>query len=159
MSTETTEINSQISKSDNRVQYLTFVMAEEEYGIEILSVREIRGWESMTAIPNTPDYVKGVINLRGTVVPIIDLRLRFSLPQADYSDVTVVVIVKIRVEQAEKVMGLVVDAVSDVYNLDPVRVRPCPDLYETKNKAFISGLIDVDDKMVVLLALDEILNV
>lgn len=141
------------------VQYLTFVMAEEEYGIEILSVQEIRGWESMTEIPNQPNYVKGVINLRGTVVPVIDLRLRFQLPKVDYSELTVVIIVKVQIGDGEKIMGIVVDAVSDVYNLSKDAVTIAPDIGETENKPFIEGLINVSDKMVVLLDLNKILDV
>jgi purine-binding chemotaxis protein CheW len=141
------------------VQYLTFMMDEEEYGIEILSVQEIRGWEPMTVIPNSPDYVKGVINLRGTVVPVIDLRLRFQLPEVDYSDVTVVVIVKVAIGDKEKIMGIVVDAVSDVYNLNKEIATKAPDVGESMNKPFIDGLINVEDKMVVLLDLEKILDI
>jgi purine-binding chemotaxis protein CheW len=141
------------------VQYLTFMMDDEEYGIEILSVQEIRGWEPMTVIPNSPDYVKGVINLRGTVVPVIDLRLRFQLPEVDYSDVTVVVIVKVAIGDKEKIMGIVVDAVSDVYNLNKEIATKAPDVGESVNKPFIDGLINVEDKMVVLLDLEKILDI
>lgn len=141
------------------VQYLTFMMDNEEYGIEILSVQEIRGWEPMTVIPNSPDYVKGVINLRGTVVPVIDLRLRFQLKEVDYSDVTVVVIVKVMIGDKDKIMGIVVDAVSDVYNLDKEVATRAPDVGETTNKPFIEGLINVDNKMVVLLDLEKILDI
>ena len=141
------------------IQYLTFMMDGEEYGIEILSVQEIRGWEPMTSIPNSPDYVKGVINLRGTVVPVIDLRQRFQLPKIDYSDVTVVVIVKVLIGGHEKIMGIVVDAVSDVYNLDTEAVAQTPAVGEVANKEFIDGLINVDDKMVVLLDLNKVLDI
>lgn len=141
------------------VQYLTFVMDNEEYGIEILSVQEIRGWEPMTAIPNAPDYVKGVINLRGTVVPVIDLRLRFQLPRVDYSEVTVVVIVKVLIEGNEKIMGIVVDAVSDVYSLNKDEAAQTPAVGDMANKEFIDGLINVGDKMVVLLDLDKVLDI
>ena len=141
------------------VQYLTFMMDNEEYGIEILSVQEIRGWEPMTSIPNAPDYVKGVINLRGTVVPVIDLRLRFHLPKVDYSEVTVVVIVKVLIGDQEKIMGIVVDAVSDVYSLDKDQAAQTPAVGEMANKEFIDGLINVGDKMVVLLDLDKVLDI
>ena len=141
------------------VQYLTFVMDNEEYGIEILSVQEIRGWEPMTVIPNAPDYVKGVINLRGTVVPVIDLRLRFQLPKVDYSEVTVVVIVKVLIDGNEKIMGVVVDAVSDVYSLNKGEAAQTPAVGDMANKEFIDGLINVGDKMVVLLDLDKVLDI
>ena len=148
-----------VSEQNELVQYLTFMMADEEYGIEILSVQEIRGWEPMTVIPNSPAFVKGVINLRGTVVPVIDLRLRFELPQVDYSELTVVVIVKVQINDAEKIMGIVVDAVSDVYNLDKDAATRAPYVAETSNKPFIDGLINVSEKMVVLLDLNKILDI
>lgn len=141
------------------VQYLTFMMDEEEYGIEILSVQEIRGWEPMTSIPNTPSYVNGVLNLRGTVVPVIDLRLRFTLDQVEYSELTVVVIVKVDIGSQEKIMGIVVDAVSDVYNLNKVEVSKAPDIGEAANREFIEGLINVEDKMVLLLDLERVLDI
>ncbi|WP_411020783.1 chemotaxis protein CheW, partial [Salmonella sp. ZJHZ21_0185] len=96
-------------------QFLTFIMADEEYGVDILTVQEIRSWEEITEIPNAPDYLKGVINLRGTIVPILDLRLRFGLAMIDYGPLTVVIVVKVIFEQNSKIMGMVVDAVSDVY--------------------------------------------
>ena len=141
------------------VQYLTFMMDNEEYGIEILSVQEIRGWEPMTVIPNAPDYVKGVINLRGTVVPVIDLRLRFQLPKVEYSEVTVVVIVKVLIDGHEKIMGVVVDAVSDVYSLNKDEAAQTPVVGDMANKEFIDGLINVGDKMVVLLDLNKVLDI
>lgn len=164
MNTELSEVSADLSdeilsEQSELVQYLTFMMDNEEYGIEILSVQEIRGWEPMTLIPNQPDYVKGVINLRGTVVPVIDLRLRFQLQQVDYSDLTVVVIVKVEIGDSEKIMGIVVDAVSDVYNLDKEAATKAPDIGQTSNKPFIEGLINVADKMVVLLDLEKILDI
>lgn len=149
----------QDSAQSELVQYLTFMMDNEEYGIEILSVQEIRGWEPMTEIPNTPDYVKGVINLRGTVVPVIDLRLRFKLPKIEYSEVTVVVIVKVLIDGHEKIMGVVVDAVSDVYSLNKDEAAQTPAVGDMANKEFIDGLINVGDKMVVLLDLDKVLDI
>ena len=113
----------------------------------------------MTKMPNSPDYVKGVINLRGTVVPGIDLRFRFQLPKVDYSDVTVVIIVKVLIAGNEKIMGVVVDAVSDVYNLDKVEVSKAPDIGEPANREFIEGLINVKEKMVLLLDLQTILDI
>ena len=145
--------------SDSMVQYLTFFMADEEYGIDILSVQEIRGWEPMTVIPNSPNYVQGVINLRGTVVPVLDLRSRFQLPRVDYSELTVVIIVKVIVHDHEKIMGLVVDAVSDVYNLEKNEIENAPDIGEVANKDYIDGLIDVQNKMIVLLNLEQVLDI
>lgn len=132
-------------------QYLTFIMANEEYGVDILAVQEIRGWEPTTSIPNAPDYIGGVINLRGTIVPIMDLRMRFGLPAVEYSPVTVVVILKVSMESGEKIMGIVVDAVSDVYSIKHADVRQPPDMNQDENTNFLRGLVNVKDKMVILL--------
>src|SRR5258706_1827385 len=98
-------------------QYLTFLLADAEYGVDILRVQEIKGWDTVTALPNTPEYVRGVMNLRGTIVPIIDLRQRFGLATIDYGLTTVVVVLKVMHERGSRIMGIVVDAVSDVYNV------------------------------------------
>lgn len=139
------------------IQYLTFMMNGEEYGIEILAVQEIRGWESMTSIPNAEDYVKGVINLRGTVVPVVDLRVRFNLKDVDYNELTVIIIVKVMIEKKPKIMGIVVDAVSDVYNIEKQKAKKAPDIGDSETKNYIEGLINVGDKMVVLLDLEKVL--
>lgn len=139
------------------IQYLTFMMNGEEYGIEILSVQEIRGWESMTSIPNAEDYVKGVINLRGTVVPVVDLRVRFNLKNVDYNELTVIIIVKVMIEKKPKIMGIVVDAVSDVYNIEKQKAKKAPDIGDSETRNYIEGLINVGDKMVVLLDLEKVL--
>ncbi len=141
------------------VQYLTFFMDGEEYGIEILSVQEIRSCERMTSIPNAEDFVKGVINLRGTVVPVIDLRLRFNFVKVDYTDLTVVIIVKVLIDKKVKVMGVVVDAVSDVYNIEKQQTKKAPDIGAIENRSYIEGLINVGDKMVVLLDLEKVLHI
>ncbi|GAA0305905.1 chemotaxis protein CheW [Psychrosphaera haliotis] len=150
---------SQLDNNDNvdLVQYLTFMMDDEEYGIEILSVQEIRGWESMTSIPNSEEYVKGVINLRGTVVPVVDLRIRFNLSKFDYNELTVIIIVKVMIDKKTKIMGIVVDAVSDVYNIEKQKAKKAPDIGDSETKNYIEGLINVGDKMVVLLDLEKVL--
>ena len=140
-------------------QYLTFMMADEEYGVDILAVQEIRGWEASTMIPNAPEYIKGVTNLRGTIVPIMDLRLRFGLKQVDYSPVTVVIILKVDGKYGERVMGIVVDAVSDVYTISDGSTRRPPELTEDKNSGFIKGLVNVNEKMVILLDVNELLSI
>jgi len=139
-------------------QYLTFILGEEEYGVNILKVQEIRGWDSATSIPNTPDYVLGVVNLRGMVVPIIDLRQRFNLASADFGPTTVVVIVKATLSDKERTVGMVVDAISDVYNVNAADVRDAPDLGSLVTTEFITGLTTVDDKMVILLNIDLLIN-
>lgn len=139
-------------------QFLTFIMANEEYGVDILSVQEIRGWEAATTIPNSPDFVKGVMNLRGTIVPIIDLRLRFGLEQVEYGPMTVVIVLKVNTPTGDKIIGIVVDAVSDVYSLTNEEMRLPPDMGDQVNTAFIKGLADVQGKMVILLNIDELLD-
>lgn len=139
-------------------QYLTFILGEEEYGVNILKVQEIRGWDSATTIPNTPDYVLGVVNLRGVVVPIIDLRKRFELESADFGPTTVVVIVKTTQSGKERTVGMVVDAISDVYNINVEEIRDAPDLGSIVTTEFITGLTTVDEEMVILLNIDLLIN-
>jgi len=139
-------------------QYLTFIMANEEYGVDILAVQEIRGWESATPLPNAPAHIKGVINLRGTIVPIVDLRKCFGLDAIEYSPVTVVIVLKVSSKNGHKVMGIVVDAVSDVYALADSDMRPAPDLGATVNTEVIKGLVSVNNKMVILLDIDRLLS-
>ncbi|WP_276784961.1 chemotaxis protein CheW [Thalassolituus oleivorans] len=145
--------------SQHEQQYLTFIMSGEEYGVDILAVQEIRGWEESTTIPNAPPYIRGVINLRGTIVPIMDLRARFGLPEVDYSPVTVVIILKFEGANGDRVMGIVVDAVSDVYTIADSDTRKPPELTEDQNSDFIKGLVNVNDKMVILLDVDILLNI
>lgn len=139
-------------------QYLTFMLDGEEYGVEILGVQEIKGWEKSTEIPNTPDYVLGVINLRGAVIPVIDLRRRFGLEPREFGKLTVVIVVRTETEEAARTMGFVVDAVSDVYNINMTEVRPAPDLDAAVETKFIKGLATVDEKMIILLDLDHIVS-
>ncbi|MFN7952419.1 MAG: chemotaxis protein CheW [bacterium] len=156
---QTTEIDRTISGSpENGGQYLTFILAGEEYGVDILRVQEIRGWERATRLPNTPTFVKGVINLRGTIVPIIDLRERFGLDSADYGRTTVVVVVKVERGEQSRVMGVVVDAVSDVYNLPENEIKETPDFGTALDAQFAKGLATVDKKMIILLDIDRLLN-
>ncbi|MBL4798547.1 MAG: purine-binding chemotaxis protein CheW [Oleispira sp.] len=146
-------------KSDDEQQYLTFIMSGEEYGVDILAVQEIRGWEPTTVVPNAPDYIKGVINLRGTIVPIMDLRSRFNLEKVEYSPVTVVIILKVETERGERVMGIVVDAVSDVHSISDSDTRNSPDLIEDLNTEFIRSLVSVDDTMIILLDVKRLLTI
>ena len=145
-------------QEDGTDQYLTFILGSEEYGVNILKVQEIRGWEPATSIPNTPDYVLGVVNLRGMVVPIIDLRKRFNLDNADFGPTTVVVIVKATQSGKERTVGMVVDAISDVYNVGTNEISDTPDLGSIVATEFITGLVTVDEKMVILLNVDLLIN-
>jgi purine-binding chemotaxis protein CheW len=139
-------------------QYLTFLLTGEEYGIDILRVQEIKGMDSIVAIPNTPTYVKGVFNLRGTIVPIIDLRELFGMEKLDYGPTTVVIILKVQSENRTRIMGIVVDAVSDVYSLGTDQMKEPPEFGSTIDTRFLKGLASVDEKLVILLDADLLLN-
>lgn len=140
-------------------QYLTFILGGEEYGVDILKVQEIRGWEPATPIPNTPEYVLGVLNLRGIVIPIIDLRVRFALSSAEFDSATVVVIVKVTLADNERTVGLVVDAISDVYTVPESEIKEAPEMVGVLATEYISGLTTVDEKMIILLDVDLLVNV
>lgn len=142
----------------NTDQFLTFMLAGEEYGIDILRVQEIKGWEEATEIPNTPDYIQGVINIRGTIVPIIDLRRRFNLDLLEYGATTVVIVLRVESGERSRIMGVVVDAVSDVYNVPGDEMKPPPDFGTAISIEFVRGLATVDDKMVIMLDIDRLLN-
>lgn len=152
------DIISQGDASGAGGQYLTFMLAGEEYGVEILKVQEIKGWDKATPIPNTPDHILGVLNLRGAVVPIIDLRMRFGLDSIPYGPTTVVIVVKMQHNNQDRTVGLVVDAVADVYRLDSADIQPPPEMGGTINTAFVRGLTTVDDKMVILLEIDYLID-
>ena len=137
-------------------QYLTFILAGEEYAIDILKVQEIRGLESTTRIPNTPEYLLGVINLRGAVVPIVDLRVRFDLEIAD-SGAEVVILVKITTSNGERVIGLVVDGVSDVYSISAEDISDTPDLASNVVRMFVTGLATVGEQMIIMLDIDHLI--
>jgi len=145
-----------LSTAEN--QYLTFMLSGEEYGVDILTVQELRGWEDTTPIPNTPSYVLGVINLRGVVVPIVDLRERFGLERIDYGPTTVVIIVKVQSKGKERVLGIVVDAVSEVYDINKSDMQPPPDMEGSISIDFVTGLATMDDKMVILLDINKLVN-
>lgn len=152
------DIDATLGVGTDGAQYLTFLLAEEEYGVDILRVQEIKGWDTATAIPNTPAYIKGVINLRGTIVPLIDLRERFGLEPLPYGPTTVVIVLKAVQEHGERIMGLVVDAVSDVYPVTGEQLKPPPDFGSAVHTAFIQGLATAGDKMVIMLAIDHLFD-
>jgi purine-binding chemotaxis protein CheW len=135
-------------------EFLTFRLGAEEYGIEILKVQEIRGWEVPTAIAGTPEFIKGVINLRGTIVPIVDLRLKFGLEKANYDEFTVVIILSV----ARRVVGIVVDSVSDVVTLAPQDIRPAPEFGAAVEARFITGLGTLGERMLVLADIERLMT-
>lgn len=159
--TKTTTIDNDnlIGNSDGSQQYLTFLLDGEEYGVDILRVQEIKGWDRVTPIPNTPAFIRGVLNLRGTIVPIIDLRLRFHLEHLAYGPTTVVIMLKVHnAEDKSRIMGIVVDGVSDVYNMPEEDIKASPDFGAAVDTAFIRGLATVNEKMVIVLEIDRMLN-
>lgn len=138
-------------------QYLTFILAGQEYGVDILRVQEIKGWDKVTPLPNTPEYVRGVINLRGTIVPIIDLRQRFRLETISYGPTTVVIMLKVVSEAGQRIMGVVVDGVSEVYNVSANDIKAAPELGEHVDAEVVRGLATVDGKMIILVDIDKLL--
>jgi len=156
---QTVEHQSDYSMTDDAEnQFLTFILSGEEYGVDILRVQEIRGWESVTTIPNAPEYIKGVINIRGSIVPIVDLRMRFNMDNVEYGPMTVVIVLKVMGENGERVMGIVVDAVSDTYDIPEENLKPAPDFGDKIDIAFINGMATVNDNMLILLDIDKLLN-
>jgi purine-binding chemotaxis protein CheW len=138
----------------DRQEFLTFTLGTEEYGIEILKVQEIRSYEQVTKIANAPDFIKGVVNLRGTIVPIVDMRIKFNLGTADYTDFTVVIILNV----AGRVVGMVVDSVSDVIALMPEQIRPAPDFSSSFDVKYITGLGTVDKRMLILVDIERLMS-
>lgn len=145
------------SLNDN--EYLTFLLDGEEFGVDILSVQEIRGWSSVTEIPNTPDYLKGVINLRGIIVPIVDLRGRFNCKSSNYSATTVVIVLQGIIQNKKSTVGVVVDAVSDVHRVETADVKSMPDFGSHIESSFINGMATVDGKIIILLDSNKLLDV
>jgi len=156
-SVEASPSNTRQEAEQNAQQYLTFILAGEEYGVDILRVQEIKGWADSTPIPNTPDYIKGVINLRGTIVPVIDLRMRFGLESVTYGPMTVVIVLKVLSEDKTRIMGVVVDGVSDVYDIEETDMKDPPDFGDVIDIRFVKGLGTVDEKMVIVLDIDQLL--
>ena len=135
-------------------EVLVFVLGSEEYGVDILKVQEIRGYEKVTPIPSAPEYLKGVVNLRGIIVPVIDLRLKFGMAEPRYDAFTVVVILRL----ARRVIGIVVDGVSDVMALGENDIKPTPQLGSVVDGSFIAGLGTQGDRMVLLLDIEKLLS-
>lgn len=143
---------------DGSHQVLTFVLGNETYGVDILRVQEIRGWSAVTKIPHAPSHVLGVLNLRGSIVPIVDLRMRFSLESAEYTTVTVIIVVSVMSAAGRRDFGVVVDGVSDVVDVNTEEVRAAPELGAKGATDYIRGLVPVSDRMVVLLDIDRLIG-
>lgn len=149
------DASQQIGLATDGSQFLTFQLGEELYGVDILRVQEIKGYTTVTKIPNTPPHIKGVLNLRGTIVPIIELRTKFGMPTIEYTMFTVIVVVVVQ----EKVMGLIVDAVSDVLDIAKKDVQPPPQFGAKVDVSFLKGVGKSGDKLVALLDMDRLLTV
>lgn len=135
-------------------EYLTFVLGTEEYGLEILKVQEIRGYDAVTQIANTPDFIKGVVNLRGKIVPIVDLRIKFNLGKVEYDEFTVVIILNL----SGRIVGIVVDGVSDVMALKEEHLRDVPSLVTSIDTKYIVGLATVEQQMLILVDIERLMS-
>nr|WP_246591043.1 chemotaxis protein CheW [Georgfuchsia toluolica] len=136
-------------------EYLTFTLGQEEYGIEILKVQEIRGYEAVTRIANAPEFIKGVMNLRGIIVPIVDMRIKFNLGKVEYDEFTVVIILNV----VGRVVGIVVDSVSDVIQLGAEQIRAVPDFSSsTFDTQYITGLGTIEQRMLILVDIEKLMS-
>ena len=142
----------------NTEQFLTYRIGKEDYGIKILSVREIRGWENVARVPNTPVYVKGVLNLRGTAVPVIDMRVRMDIANPVYDATTVLIVIRAQIDGAERIAGVVVDSVSDVKDINVDEIKKTPDFSDRVDTEFITGIADVSGTMVMLFDVDNFMR-
>lgn len=138
----------------HRNEFLTFALGTEAYGIEILKVQEIRGYDAVTKIPNSPAFLKGVINLRGTIVPIIDLRIKLNFPDVEYTKFTVVIVLNL----TNRVVGIVVDSVSDAITLLPEQIKPAPDFASSFDTAYILGLATAEERTLILMDIERMLG-
>ena len=135
-------------------EFLAFTLGNEEYGIDILKVQEIRGYEAVTRIANSPEFIKGVVNLRGIIVPIVDMRIKFNLGEPKYDQFTVVIILSI----AGRVVGMVVDSVSDVTTLTPQQIKPAPEMGTALNTDYLIGLGTIEQRMLILVDIDRLMS-
>ncbi len=157
--TMNTETNTTTSTNTSKLkvaggEYLTFVLGDEQYGLEILKVQEIRGYDTVTQIANTPDFIKGVVNLRGKIVPIVDLRIKFNLGKVEYDEFTVVIILNL----SGRVVGIVVDGVSDVKALKDEQIRDVPALVSNIDTKYIVGLATVEEQMFILVDIEQLMS-
>jgi purine-binding chemotaxis protein CheW len=135
-------------------EFLVFTLGDEEYGIDILKVQEIRGYDNVTRIANAPDFIKGVVNLRGIIVPIVDMRIKFNLGRVEYDHQTVVIILNV----ANRVVGMVVDGVSDVLTLKPEQIKPAPEFGSTLTTEYLTGLGTVEGRMLILMDIEKLMT-
>ena len=143
-----------IAQATKALEFLAFTLGEEEYGIDIQKVQELRGYDTVTRIANAPEHIKGVVNLRGIIVPIIDMRIKFNLGTPTYDQFTVVIILNI----ASRVMGMVVDSVSDVITLSAEQVKPAPEMGSVLDTDYLIGLGTLDERMLILVDIDKLMS-
>jgi purine-binding chemotaxis protein CheW len=146
-------ITDKTNDDGNGKEFLAFTLGQEEYGIGILKVQELRGYESVTRIANAPDFLKGVVNLRGIIVPIVDMRIKFNLGTPTYDDFTVVIILNI----SGRIVGMVVDSVSDVITLAPDQIKPAPEMGSSVDADYLIGLGTIDERMIILIDIDQLM--
>lgn len=139
-------------------QYLTFSLAGEEYGVDILGVQEVKVWTKVTVLPNTPGYIKGVLNLRGAIVPIIDLRARFGMERVDYDATTVIIVLKLNIDSRERIIGLVVDSVSDVLDIRHSDIKVVDEFDLRSKSEAVTGVATVNSKLVIMLDAAKLLD-
>ena len=137
-------------------QYLSFFLGGQEYATDILRVQEIKGWDTVTRVPYSPKYILGVINLRGAIVPVVDLRVRLALESAPFDPATVVIVVRVAGARGERIVGLVVDAVSDVYSFSAENIQPPPEAVGSLDQMFVLGLAKHEDKLVIILDIERL---
>lgn len=140
------------AKGGHPRQFISFRICDEEYAIDIMSVREIKGWTETTSLPNQPDYIRGVLNLRGTIVPVFDLRCRFGMGLTDATPTHVVIIVNV----VDRIIGLLVDAVSDILTVNSAEIRPVPEMDRAVTAEFLAGIMSINESLVVLLSLEKL---
>jgi purine-binding chemotaxis protein CheW len=136
------------------MEVLAFTLGQEEYGIDIQKVQELRGYDTVTRIANAPEHIKGVVNLRGIIVPIIDMRIKFNLGTPTYDQFTVVIILNL----ASRIMGMVVDSVSDVITLKPEQIKPAPEMGSVLDTGYLIGLGTLDERMLILVDIDKLMS-
>jgi len=135
-------------------QYVSFTLGGEHYGADVTRVQEIKGFDSVTRVPYAPPFMLGVVNLRGAIVPVIDLRMRFGLKQVPYDSTTVIVVVRVAGHRGERIAGLVVDAVNEVHHIPAERIRPPPQLPGVGERTHVEGIADIDGRLVMLLDIE-----
>jgi purine-binding chemotaxis protein CheW len=151
--------NAAATQSDSRAgKYLTFQLSNEEFGIRVLKVREIMGLQEITAVPQTPNHIKGVINLRGKVVPVIDLRLKFGMPPAEYTQRTCIIVTQVQGESGAVLMGIVVDGVADVLTIAGSEIEDTPDFGDEYSGGYLLGMAKVKGKVKILLDIERVLS-